>query len=146
MPKPSQIFNWFAQNITDDPDDVKQSRWSIAQQKKAYQYGRAQLMRSFRRIEAAPDIEPTRRGERHRLNERFGKRRKRVPGPGAGAHVAGEDLARGFPVDQPPDQIEYAAIGGRRTLLDGKRQVRKAPHHDLAARAGRHSRKGGHAK
>ena len=53
MPKPSQVFNWFAQNITDDPDDVKQSRWSIAEQKKAYQYGRAQLMRSFRRIEAA---------------------------------------------------------------------------------------------
>ena len=53
MPKPSQVFNWFVQNITDDPDDVKQSRWSIAQQKKAYQYGRAQLMRSFRRIEAA---------------------------------------------------------------------------------------------
>lgn len=53
MPKPSQVFNWFVQNITDDPDDVKQSRWSIAQQKKAYQYGRAQIMRSFRRIEAA---------------------------------------------------------------------------------------------
>ena len=53
MANPSQIFNWFTQNITDDPDDVKQSRWSIAQQKKAYQYGRAQLMRSFRRLEAA---------------------------------------------------------------------------------------------
>lgn len=53
MPKPSQIFNWFTQNITDDPDDVKQSRWSIAQQKKAYQYGRKRLLDSFRRLEKA---------------------------------------------------------------------------------------------
>lgn len=51
--RPSQVFNWFSQNINDNPDEVFQSRFAISEIEKAYQYGRKRLLDSFRRLEKA---------------------------------------------------------------------------------------------